>query len=183
MTNRFRSPVIVLFALWAAMPEVALASEAADVKPAPRFPTVNGKDLNGKPWKAPTGFPAERTLVILGFEQEQQAAIDTWTAGMALSKPGNTLPWIEMPVIDEPGMVMRWIIDTGMQRGIAGKDARSHVWTAYTDRKAFLRSCGIDSVNDIYVLVVTGDGEILAIESGRHTDDAAARLLAVLRGE
>jgi len=49
--------------------------------------------------------------------------------------------------------------------------------------RAFLRSCGIDSVNDIYVLVVTGDGEILAIESGRHTDDAAARLLAVLRGE
>jgi hypothetical protein len=38
-------------------------------------------------------------------------------------------------------------------------------------------------VNDIYVLVVTGDGAILAIESGRHTDDAAARLLAVLRGE
>jgi hypothetical protein len=80
---------------------------------------------------------------------------------MALSKPGNTLPWIEMPVVDEPGMVMRWIIDTGMQRGIAGEDARSHVWTAYTDRKAFLRSCGIDSVNDIYVLVVTGDGEIV----------------------
>lgn len=49
--------------------------------------------------------------------------------------------------------------------------------------KAFLRSSGIDSVNDIYVLVVTTDGAILAIESGRHTDDAAARLLAVLRGE
>ena len=183
MTNRVHWSIISLLALCFATPGVALASEAADMTPAPRFPTVNGKDLNGKPWKAPAGFPAERTLVILGFEQEQQAAIDTWTVGMALSKPGNTLPWIEMPVIDEPGMVMRWIIDTGMQRGIAGKDARSHVWTAYTDRRAFLSSCGIDSVNDIYVLVVTADGTILAIESGRHTDDAAARLLAVLRGE
>lgn len=52
-----------------------------------------------------------------------------------------------------------------MQRGIPGQDARSHVWTAYTDRKAFLESCGIDSVNEIHVLVVTRDGAILAMES------------------
>jgi len=183
MTNRFCWLIISLLAVWIPAPGVALTSEAADVNAVPHFPTVNGKDLNGKPWKAPTHFPAERTLVILGFEQEQQAAIDTWTAGMALSQPGNTVPWIEMPVIDEPGMVMRWIIDTGMQRGIAGEDARSHVWTAYTDRKAFLRSCRIDSVNDIHVLVVTRDGAILAMESGRHTDAAAARLLTALRGD
>jgi len=183
MTNRVHWSIISLLALWIATPGVALVSEAADVKHAPRFPTVKVKDLNGKPWQAPAGFPADRTLVIVGFEEEQQAAIDTWTAGMALSQPETKLPWIEMPVIDEPGMVMRWIIDTGMQRGIPGKDARSHVWTAYTDRKAFLRSCGIDSVKDIQVLVVTRDGTILAMESGRHTDDAAARLLTVLRRE
>jgi len=157
-------------------------SEAADVTPASRLPAVTGKDLNGKPWKAPADFPADRTLVILGYEQEQQAAIDTWTAGMGLTKPGNTLPWIEMPVIDEPGMVMRWVIDTGMRSGIPGKDARSHVWTAYTDRQAFLKSCGIDSVKDIHVLVVARDGAILAMEMGRHSEDAAARILAVLRG-
>jgi hypothetical protein len=57
------------------------------------------------------------------------------------------------------------------------------VWTAYTDRQAFLQSCGIDSVQDIHVLVVTRDGAILAMESGRHTDEAAARMLKVLRGE
>jgi hypothetical protein len=88
-----------------------------------------------------------------------------------------------MPVIDEPGMVMRWIIDTGMQRGIPDQDIRSHVWTAYTDRKAFLTSCGIDSVSDIHVLVVARDGRILALETGRHTDAAAARIAKVLRGE
>lgn len=172
-----------LLALGCSVAAVALASEAPDMEPSPRLPTVTGKDLNGKPWKAPADFPADRTLVILGYEQEQQAAIDTWTAGMALTRPENTLPWVEMPVIDEPGMVMRWIIDTGMQRGIPGKDARSHVWTAYTDRKAFLKSCGIDSVNDIHVLVVNRDGAILTMESGRYTEDGAARLLKVLRSE
>ena len=94
-------------ALVAATLRLCSISEAADAMPAPRLPAVTGKDLNGKPWKAPADFPGDRTLVILGYEQEQQAAIDTWTAGLGLTQPANTLPWIEMPVIDEPGMVMR----------------------------------------------------------------------------
>jgi len=182
MATHVRWSIIALLALVSGEWEPFPTSEAADVTPAPCLPTVTGKDLNGKPWKAPADFPADRTLVILGYEQEQQAAIDTWTAGMGLTKPGNTLPWIEMPVIDEPGMVMRWVIDTGMQSGILGKDARSHVWTAYTDRQAFLKSCGIDSMKDIHVLVAARDGAILAMETGRHTEDAAARILAALRG-
>jgi hypothetical protein len=158
-------------------------SEADEDAHVLRLPVVTGKDLNGKPWKAPAGFPGERTLVILGYEQEQQASIDTWTTGMRLTKPENELPWVEMPVIDEPGFVMRWVIDTGMQRGIPEKDARSHVWTAYTDRRKFLNSCGIDSVSDIHVLVVARNGTILTMESGRFTEDAAARILKALRGE
>lgn len=173
--------IIVLLAL--ASRVEAAPPEAAKVPPAPRIPEVTGKDLNGKPWKAPGDFPADRTIVILGYEQEQQAAIDTWTDGMGLSQPGNRLPWIEMPVIDEPGMVMRWIIDTGMQRGIPDKDVRSHVWTVYTDRKSFLKSCRIDSVNVIHVVVVARDGSIVAMESGRYTEEAAARIRAALNGD
>lgn len=183
MTTRHHSAVIALLGTMAAAMGMFPRSEAADVMPGRRMPVVAGKDLNGKAWNAPAGFPAERTLVILGYEQEQQADIDTWTAGMGLARPDNTLPWVEMPVIDEPGMIMRWVIDTGMQRGIPGKDARSHVWTAYTDRKGFLKSCGIESMSDIHVLVVARDGTILAMESGRHSEDAATRLVKVLQGE
>lgn len=100
LKNQVRWSVIILLALTSGAREPFPTSEAAAVTPAPRLPAVTGKDLNGKPWKAPADFPADRTLVILGYEQEQQAAIDTWTAGMGLTTPGNTLPWIEMPVID-----------------------------------------------------------------------------------
>jgi hypothetical protein len=175
--------LILVLTLTVASHVVSPQPEAAEVTPVFRMPETTGKDLNGKAWKAPGELPADRTLVILGYEQEQQVAIDTWTDGMGLAQPGNTVPWIEMPVIDEPGMVMRWIIDTGMQRGIPDKEVRSHVWTVYTDRKAFLTACGIDSVDVIHVLVVARDGTILARESGRHTDEAAARIRAVLTGE
>jgi len=36
--------------------------------------------------------------VILGYEEEQQADIDTWPAGMGLAGPANRIPWVEMPV-------------------------------------------------------------------------------------
>lgn len=93
------------------------------------------------------------------------------------------MPWIEMPVIDEPGMAMRWIIDTGVQRGIPDKEVRSHVWTVDTDRKAFLKSCGIDSASTIHVPVVDRDGAILSVESGRYTVEAADRIRAALSRE
>ena len=180
MTPRFSASLFGLLAIgslgWPERPD----ARAAEM---PTLPAVAGKDLNGEPWKAPANLPGDRTLVILGCEQEQQAAIDTWTAGLGLTQPANTLPWIEMPVIDEPGMVMRWIIDTGMQRGIPDREIRSHVWTVYTDRAKFLASCGIDSMADIHVLVVARDGTILARETGRHTEAAAARLMQALRAD
>ena len=41
------------------------------------FPSVSGKDLNSTSWTAPSGFPDERTLVVIGFEEEQQGGIDS----------------------------------------------------------------------------------------------------------
>ena len=140
------------------------------------FPRVSGKDLNNKPWTAPVDFPGERTLVVIAFEEVQQADVDTWTEGLGLSAPANNIPWIEMPLINNPGMLMRWFINTGMKGGIPNKEVRSHVWTAYTDKKAFMQACGMPSEKVIYALVVDRKGMILAMESGNYSKLAAVRL-------
>jgi hypothetical protein len=145
------------------------------------MPLTTGKDLNGTPWSVPKGLPAERSLVLIGFDEPQQEAIDTWTQGLGLDLPTNAIPWVEMPLIDNPGMFMRWFIDTGMRGGIKGRYLRSHVWTAYTDKKAFLQSCGITSESDIQVMVVDRSGKILNSESGEYTKEGAAKLLKALR--
>jgi len=144
------------------------------------MPVTSGKDLNGTPWSVPKGLPAERTLVLIGFDEPQQEAIDTWTQSLGLDQPTNTIPWVEMPLIDNPGLFMRWFIDTGMRGGIKGRFQRSHVWTAYTDKKAFLKSCGITSESDIRVLVVNRNGGILHSESGVYTKKGAKALLKTL---
>lgn len=144
------------------------------------MPLTTGKDLNGTPWSVPKGLPAERTLVLIGFDEPQQAAIDTWTQGLGLDLPTNTIPWVEMPLIDNPGLLMRWFIDTGMRGGIKGRFQRSHIWTAYTDKKGFLQSCGITSESEIRVLVVDRSGEIIHSETGAYTMEGASKLLKFL---
>jgi hypothetical protein len=159
---------------------VLLCSSAFATPSVNTMPLTTGKDLNGTAWSVPKGLPAERTLVLIGFDEPQQAAIDTWTQGLGLDQPANTIPWIEMPLIDNPGMFMRWFIDTGMRGGIKGRFQRSHVWTAYTDKKAFLQFCGITSEGEIRVLVVDRTGTILQCESGAYTKKGAKALLKAL---
>jgi len=145
------------------------------------FPKVSGKDLNDKPWTAPGDFPADRTIVVVAFTRVQQADVDTWTEGLGLNTPSNTLPWIEMPLINNPGLFMRWFINTGMRGGIPSKEVRAQVWTAYTNKKAFMQTCGMPSEKVIYALVVDRDGKILAIEPGDYSKAAAERLASAVQ--
>jgi len=147
------------------------------------FPSLSGKDLNGSAWSAPAGFPGERTLVLIGFDEPHQVLIDSWIQGMKLDSSKSPIAWVEMPLIENPGMFMRWFIDTGMRGGIRDKATRARVWTAYTDRKAFLESCGITTTETITVLVVQRDGTILAAKTGSFTEAGAKHLLQALEAK
>jgi hypothetical protein len=67
-----RHPTVVLVA---ALLSGSLLAKSPDA----RLPLVTGKDLNGRPWVVPAGLPGDKTLVLVGFDESQQEAIDTWT--------------------------------------------------------------------------------------------------------
>lgn len=159
---------------------VLIGATALAKDPDARMPVVAGKDLNGTPWVVPAGLPGNRTLVLVGFEESQQKAIDTWTQGLGLNASKNTIPWVEMPLIDNPGMLMRWFINTGMRGGIKDPLIRSRVWTAYTSKRTFMRACGMFSEETIFALVVDRNGQVLAIERGEYSKGGKARLLRAL---
>ena len=146
-----------------------------------RMPPVTGKDLNGTPWNAPAGLPGGQTLVLVGFEESQQEAIDSWTQGLRLSSPAITIPWVEMPLIENSSILMRWFISNGMRSGIKEQRMRSHVWTAYTDKKAFMKACGMVSEDAPFAMVVDRGGQVLAMERGPYSKEGEARLLRALR--
>ncbi len=143
------------------------------------FPPVQSRTLDGRAISLPADLPAERTLLILGFQRGQQSSIEAWAKAMQ-RLGGSNLPWLQLPVMDDPNAVVRAIVNGGMRHAI-NRDLWPHIVTLYTHKAAFERTVGIDSEAAVHVLVVDRTGAILARVTGDYTPEAAARLLAALK--
>ncbi len=146
-----------------------------------RFPNLDSHDLNGAAVSLPAGLPGERTILLVAFEREQQANLDAWNHGLKLEE--GKLPWLELPVINNPGAFMRWFINTGMRGGIHGKETRSHVVTLYTDKTAFKAAVGIQTEKQVHVFVAGRTGEILAHVEGDFSPERAEQILRAASGK
>lgn len=151
----------------------------SDAQPAAHLPVISSKDLSGRVLTLPADLPGERTLVLIAFQREQQANIDTWTRGLALEH--SELPWLELPVIDDPGAFARWFINGGMRRGIKDHALWQHVVTLYTNKAALKQGLNLSSEKDVYALVLDRQGRVLEHVAGDFSPDGAARLRAALR--
>jgi hypothetical protein len=142
------------------------------------FPPVQSRTLDGRAISLPADFPGERTLLILGFQRAQQPSIEAWAKGMHLE--ANHLPWLQLPVMDDPNAIVRAIVNGGMKHAI-NRELWPHIVTLYTQKAAFERTVGIDSEAAVHVLVVDRNGTILARVTGDYTPEAAAHLLSALK--
>jgi hypothetical protein len=82
------------------------------------FPNLKADNLNKQKLELPGGLAGDLNLLLVGFQREQQADIDTWLAPL----PGvvNRHPhfaYYELPVIDRTNFMLRWVINTGMRGG------------------------------------------------------------------
>lgn len=145
------------------------------------FPRITSKDLAGRSITLPSELPGERTLLLIAFAREQQHDIDGWVAGLHLDN--GKLPWLEVPVIDNPGVIGRWFIDNGMRRGIENHDTWKHVVTLYTGKAEVKAALGIATESTIYAMVVDRQGKIILSVPGSFTAHGAALLQAALLSE
>jgi hypothetical protein len=97
---------------------------------AQQMPAVTAKDLNKKSISWSRDFATDRTVLIIAFERDQQPMVDSWVKGLGL-KENKSVSWYEVPVINNPGRILRGFIDNGMRKGIPTSEARSHVVTLY----------------------------------------------------
>lgn len=153
------------------------------------FPQVSGRTLLGEEAVLPGDLPAERTLVLLAFQQWQQGRVDRWIAraveaGVPPTPRGHEQPMpvalVEVPALSSQWRPVRRFIDGGMSRGIGDPDVLARTITVYTDVGALQRALAIPGGDDVHALVVTRDGEVLAHTSGEPDDDAWATVAAAL---
>ncbi len=153
------------------------ALQAANPPDSAVFPPVATESLAGKKYALPQDFEGERNLVIIAFEREQQANVDTWLHQIKqFGQLDSGLRVYELPTISRLDPFRRWFINTGMRRGIPDKSARARTLTLYLDKQAFKKSLQLESEKTIYALLVNRAGQILWRAEGDYDDNKAASL-------
>lgn len=144
-----------------------------------RFPEVRAQSLLGVEHVLPADLPAERTLVLLPFQQWQQRQVDAWIAlaeGAGLAPDLTEQGAWDAAVVEVPCLSRRWgpvrrFIDGGMTAGIRVPRVLARTWTTYTDVGRVQRSLGVADSSQAWVGVVLRDGEVLATAMGEPSPE------------
>lgn len=149
----------------------------------PVFPVVEGSNLEGRSMTLPADFGGDLNVVLVAFQRDQQADVDTWTPAlkaMAAGRPG--LRVYELPTLGRRYRLMRGFIDGGMRRGIPDSAVRAATITLYIDKDSFKRPMGIESEDIIHIFLVERSGAIRWRGEGRYTPELGSTLAAAVAG-
>lgn len=144
-------------------------------------PPLVAQDLNRQPLRLPAGLPAERTLALVGFQRGHASALDTWVHGLGLRHDAE-VQWLRMAVVHDPGDAeAREAVQSGLQARYPNPVDRAHLVPVFTDRDAFVRAARLPSAEQVYALVLSRSGEVLARADGAFDQDKARALMDTLR--
>ena len=159
-----------------------LDTESEDLAPAPKgtFPKLKASNLENQTFSLPEDFAGDRSLLLIAFQREQQANVDTWLHQMKRFETSPGFHYYELPTIDRLNPFFRWFINSGMRRGIPDRNARARTITLYLDKPSFRKALNIPDEKRIYAILVDRSGRVLWRAEGDFDEAKAASLQAVL---
>jgi hypothetical protein len=148
------------------------------------FPKVSGANLEGRKFNLPADFEGELNLVLIPFQQWQQAWVNGWLpAAKALMQKHPELRAYELPTLTDMGAIQRWWIDNGMRLGIPDKRTREMTITLYLDKPSFRKALGMPTENTIYALLVRRNGEIVWRGEGEWNETKGREMANAVLGQ
>jgi hypothetical protein len=148
-----------------------------------KFPAVTGSNLQRKKLRLPQDFQGELTLVLIAFQQWQQTQVDTWLPfARQLEETDPRVRYYELPTIQRLNALSRTFVNEGMRAGIPDPIARERTITLYLDKSAFRQALQLSHEDDIYVLLLDGQGKVLWRAEGAFTPEKGESLAAAVRG-
>jgi len=131
------------------------------------FPQVEGSNLERRHFVFPRDIERDLAIVLVAFQREQQAAVDTWLpVARAIAESNPRVCVYELPVIRRMNRLSRFMLDTAMRRGIPDTYARENTITLYLDKQEFRTAVGIESEDQIEVMLVDRTGRVLWRRTG-----------------
>jgi hypothetical protein len=149
-----------------------------------RFPIVTGNNLNREKFEFPRDFGGKYNLLIIPFQQSQQADVNAWIPfAQELERNFPGFIYYELPTIYELPTLSRTFINEGMRAGIPDETARKRTVTLYLDKASFKETLDIQTEEEIHLFLVDINGEILWSDKGQYTSDKADSLQDYLRSQ
>ncbi|MBE7381972.1 MAG: hypothetical protein F6J95_011235 [Leptolyngbya sp. SIO1E4] len=146
------------------------------------FPVVSGFNLLGDQFDLPDDFTASYNVVILIYTQPQQNDVYPWIPLLdEIDADFADVQYYELPTLPEFNAAARAQLDQWMIGGIQDEAARARTITLYLDVAAFNQVLGIDTTDEIQLLLITPGGEILWRETGAFSDAKGEALQTRIR--
>jgi hypothetical protein len=139
------------------------------------------RTLGSEAMLVPEGLPAERTLALINFGGHQRGEIEGWVEGLNLGRDPS-IAWLRMPVLNDPGNPQaREELQGKLLRHYPQAGERARLAPVFTDRSSFMRTAGLDGPDQVYAVVLSRRGEVLARAQGRFDPNKAEALRETLR--
>ncbi len=144
-------------------------------------PKIQAETLSGDQVALPGSLSAEKTVLVLSFEREHQAASNAWRPHLVkLAEPGQ-VDWLELAFLDV-STPMQLVIGTAMSAGITDETARKHVAPVWSSADAVTKAFSITETDQVAVVVVDKTGKMTHRQSGEPSADKVATLTKALGG-
>jgi hypothetical protein len=171
---------------WLAAAGLALAlafvapNEASVMGQLPAFMT---KTLLHKPVTLPKDLPSDRTLALITFQKGQRAQAESWIQGLNL-RNDPSISWMRMPVLNDPGTAKgRSEVESRLLQHYTADTERANLVPIFTDRAHFVRSTGLNGIDQFYAVVVNRRGDVLARVEGGFSQEKGQALRETLKAQ
>ena len=139
--------------------------------PKPRFPSIEGKNINGRHFKLPAEFEGLYNVVAIAYDDLQQPDVDDWISRIRnLEDAYPDIRIYELPVVREMPWFQRERYEFWMSSDTTDTKTRASTITLYTDVQAFNWFLKITDPTEITVALVDRFGNILWHERGKFNE-------------
>jgi hypothetical protein len=141
------------------------------------FPTISSSNLEGNKFELPQDFKGKLNIILIAFQREQQDLVEEWLPFLDdLARKNPDIAFYELPTLNISYILVRRVIDGGMQAGIPDINARERTITLYLNKKTFRKELDIPDEKTIYILLINKKGEVIWRTQGRFTNEKSIDL-------
>ena len=123
------------------------------------FPPLEGELLSGDEVIFPADLSGSAYMVIMSFDRDQEAQIQSWIkAAKALP---NNITLFEVALIGKVGGIARFFIKGGMRDMEQYKSRKDKVMPFFRDADAIKAKLNITDISQVHAFLITKDGDII----------------------